>query len=70
VITPKSFSGELKQVFNHYAQYHMNILLEDFNAKVGRENIFKPKTGNKCLHQDSNDNGLRIVNLSIINLVV
>jgi len=39
----------------------------DFSAKVARENIFKQKTGNESLHQDSNDNGVRIVNLPIIN---
>ena len=48
----------------------MKILL-DFNAKVGRENIFKPTFGNECLHQDSNDNGVRIVNFATSdNLVV
>ena len=40
----------------------MIILLGDFNAKVGRENIFKPTTGNESLCQDSNDNVVRIVN--------
>ena len=39
----------------------MKILLGDFNAKVGRENIFKPTIGNESLHQHSNDNGVRIV---------
>jgi hypothetical protein len=34
------------------------------NAKVGRENIFKPTIGNKSLHQDSNDNDVRIVNFA------
>jgi len=42
----------------------MIILLGDFNAKLGRENIFKPTTGNESLHQDSNDNGVRIVNFA------
>jgi len=38
---------------------------------MGRENIFKPTIGNDRLHQDSNDNGVRIVNLVISkNLVV
>ena len=41
----------------------MKILLGDFNAKVGREHIFKPTIGNESLHQDSNDNGVRLVNL-------
>ena len=51
--------------------YHMKILLGDFNGKVGRENIFKPIIGNHSLHQDSNDNGVRIVNFATSkNLVV
>jgi len=49
----------------------MKILLGDFNAKVGRENIFKPTIGNESLHRDSNDNGARIVNFATSkNLVV
>ena len=43
----------------------MKILLGDFNAKVGRENIFKQTIGNESLHQDSNDNGVRIVNFAM-----
>jgi len=42
----------------------MKILLGDFNAKVGRENIFKLTIGNESLNQDSNDNGVRIVNFA------
>jgi hypothetical protein len=40
----------------------MKILLGDFNAKVGTEDIFKSKIGNESLHEISNDNGVRIVN--------
>jgi len=48
-----------------------SILLGDFNAKVGRENIFKPTIGNDSLHQDSNDNGVRTANFATSkNLVV
>ena len=42
----------------------MKILLGDFNAKVGRENIFKLKIGNESLHRDSNDNCVRILDLA------
>ena len=36
-----------------------------------RENIFKPTIGNESLHQDSNDNGVKIVNFAKSkNLVV
>jgi hypothetical protein len=41
---------ELEQVFDQYPRYHMNILLGDFNAKVGREDIFKPMSGSESLH--------------------
>ena len=42
----------------------MKILLGDFKEKVGRENIFKPNIRNESLHEDSNDNGVRIVNFA------
>jgi len=49
----------------------MEILLGDFNVKVGRENIFKPTIGNEGLHQDNNGNGVIIVNFATSkNLVV
>jgi hypothetical protein len=40
----------------------MKILLGDFNAKLGTEDIFKLTTGNKRVCNDSNGNGVRIVN--------
>jgi len=40
----------------------MKIILGDFNAKVRKENIFKPTIRNECLHQKSNDNAVKIVN--------
>jgi hypothetical protein len=49
----------------------MKILLGDFNAKVGREDIYKPTIGNESSHEISNDNGVRVVNLATSkNLVV
>jgi exonuclease III len=58
-----SFYEELEQVFDWFPRYHMKILLGDFNAKVGREDIFKPVIGNGNLHEASNDNGVRILQL-------
>ena len=37
-------------------------MLGDFNAKVGRQNIFKLTIGNESLQQDSNVNGFTRVN--------
>jgi hypothetical protein len=49
----------------------MKILLGVFNAKVGREDIFKPIIGNEILHEVSNDNGVRVANFATSkNLIV
>jgi endonuclease/exonuclease/phosphatase family metal-dependent hydrolase len=46
------------------------MLLGDFNAKVERENIFRPTIGQDSLHQDSNDNGVRLVNFATSKTLV
>jgi len=55
---------KLGQIFEPYPQFHMKILLRYFNAKVGRKKIYKPTNGNKNLHQDSNDNDVRIISIA------
>jgi hypothetical protein len=59
-----SFCDELEGVFNKFPKYHMKIMLGDFNAKVGREDIFKSIIGNESLHEIINDNGIRVVNFA------
>jgi hypothetical protein len=44
--------------------YHVKILLGDFNAKGGKEDIFKPIIGNDSLHEISNDNGVKLMNFA------
>jgi hypothetical protein len=41
-----SLYKELEHVLDKFPTYHMKILLGDFNAKVGREDIFKPPIEN------------------------
>jgi hypothetical protein len=41
-----SFCEELERVFDKFPKFHMNILLGDFNAKIGREDIFSSSTAN------------------------
>ena len=70
-VSKNRFYAEIDQVFYHFPKYHMKILLGDFNAKVGREFIFKPTIGQESLHHDSSDNGVRLVNFATSkNLVV
>jgi endonuclease/exonuclease/phosphatase family metal-dependent hydrolase len=55
---------ELERVFDKFPKYHMKILLGSLNAKVGREDIFKPTIANESLHEMSNDNGVTLVNFA------
>ena len=59
-----SLYKELEHVLYQFPKYHLKIPLGDFNAKVGRENIFNPTIVNECLLQVSNDNGVRVVNFA------
>jgi endonuclease/exonuclease/phosphatase family metal-dependent hydrolase len=54
---------ELERVFDKFPIY-ITILLGDFNAKVGREDSFKPTIVNESLHEISNDNEVRLVNFA------
>jgi exonuclease III len=66
-----SFYRVLEEVFDQFPRYHMKILMGDFNAKVGRGDIFKPIIGNESLHEASNHNGVRVVNFATSkNLIV
>jgi hypothetical protein len=51
---------ELEHMFDNFPKYHVTILLVNFNAKVVREDIFKPTTGNESLHKITNDNRVRL----------
>jgi len=38
-------------VLKHLKKYNMRISLGDFNAKLGRKDIFKPTIRNESLHK-------------------
>jgi len=40
------FIEELEQVFDHFPNYHIKILLGNFNVNVERESILKPTIWN------------------------
>jgi hypothetical protein len=61
----------LDRVLDKFPKYHINILLGDFNAEVGKEDISKPTIGNKSFYEISDDNRIRVVNFSTFkNLTV
>jgi hypothetical protein len=57
-----SFYEELERKYDKFLKYHMKIFLGNFNAKVSREDLFKPIVGNESSHIINLDNGIRVVN--------
>jgi exonuclease III len=50
------FYEDLEHVLDKFPENHLKMLLGDFNAKEGREDIFK--------HEIINNNGVRVVNFA------
>jgi hypothetical protein len=66
-----SLYEQLEKIFDQFPRYHTKSLLGNFNAKVGREDMFKPIIGNESLHEARNDNGVTVVNFATLkNLIV
>jgi len=51
----------LEQNINQIANSNIKIILGDFNAKVGKEDVYKPTIGNESLHNETNNNGIQII---------
>jgi hypothetical protein len=67
--TKNSIYETLERVFDQFSEYHMNILLGNFNTKIGKEDIPKPTIGNESLHETSNDNRVRVANFATLKNV-
>jgi hypothetical protein len=53
-----------------YSIYSLNTILGYYNAKIGREDIFKT-TGSEILHEINNNNVVKVVNFTTSkNLIV
>ena len=70
---------EIKEEFYNLREQNINqiatcnsdikIIIGDFNAKVGKENFHKPTTGNEIKHNDTNKNGIKMIQLAIYRVI-
>jgi len=63
----EEFYNLLEQNVNQIARSDIKIILGDFNAKVGKEAIYKPTIGNESLHIETNNNGIKMIQFVIYN---
>ncbi|OXU32264.1 hypothetical protein TSAR_008085 [Trichomalopsis sarcophagae] len=54
----------LEQLIDQFASYDTKIVVGDFNAKIGKEEMFRPTIGKESLHETSNDNGIRVIHFA------
>lgn len=59
-----TFYEQLDTIISETPKQDMLLLCGDFNAKIGREELYRPTIGLHSLHNISNDNGTRLINQS------
>jgi endonuclease/exonuclease/phosphatase family metal-dependent hydrolase len=60
----ETFYSLLESTLEGIPRHYILILLGDFNAKIGKEECFKTTTESNSLHQISNNNGCRLIELA------
>nr|XP_043068191.1 uncharacterized protein LOC122321607 [Drosophila bipectinata] len=69
--TKDAFYAELDRAYGRCFSHDIKILLGDFNAKVGREDIFGATVGRFSLHETTSSNSLRLIGFAAAhNMVV
>jgi endonuclease/exonuclease/phosphatase family metal-dependent hydrolase len=67
----EAFYQTVEEVYDSCPSNHLKILLGDWNAKVGREEIYQGLTGRHSMHLNTNNNGQRLVDFAAAkNMVV
>ncbi|VVC27358.1 Endonuclease/exonuclease/phosphatase, partial [Cinara cedri] len=61
----EAFYEDLNTIFESIAKSQLKIILGDFNAKIGKEEMYRPTIGKESLHTHSNGNGNRLINFAI-----
>jgi hypothetical protein len=58
------FYEDVITTINTIPRRRIQIVLGDMSAKIGKEIAFRPVIGSHNLHDTSNDNGLRLIDLA------
>ncbi|XP_039291972.1 craniofacial development protein 2-like [Nilaparvata lugens] len=59
-----AFYDNLEEIYRKVPDHDAKIVLGDFNAKIGREICFRPVIGIHSLHEESNANGLGVIDFA------
>lgn len=59
------FYEQIEKALDNIPSKDVIIIMGDANAKIGREEIYKEITGGQSKHEQTNENGLRLIELAI-----
>jgi len=59
------FYEEVTRFYDRVPENVIKIMLGDVNAKIGKELMFVPTIGLESVHEESNDNGQRIISFAV-----
>uniref|UniRef100_A0A2C9KQI7 Endonuclease/exonuclease/phosphatase domain-containing protein n=1 Tax=Biomphalaria glabrata TaxID=6526 RepID=A0A2C9KQI7_BIOGL len=62
--TKEAFYDGLERIYDEAPKHDIKIVLEYFNAKIGKESAFIPIIGQESLHEETNNNGIRLVDFA------
>ncbi|XP_023311516.1 craniofacial development protein 2-like [Anoplophora glabripennis] len=57
----EEFYERIEGVYNKIPRYDVKMVIGDFNAKIGKEEIYKPIIGSHSKHNQSNENGKKLI---------
>jgi len=66
----ESFYGLLQKTYEECPSYDVKIVAGDMNAQIGKEEVYCPTLGKHSLHERTNGNGYRLVQLAALNNMV
>jgi hypothetical protein len=58
------FYAQLERAYAACLSHDVKLVMGDVNAKVGRETVHQPTIGTHSLHENANENGLRLVDFA------
>jgi endonuclease/exonuclease/phosphatase family metal-dependent hydrolase len=61
----KNFYTEIEQLLEGISNSKIKIVLGDMNAKIGKERLYRPTIGTHSLHDMTNDNSTKLVDMAI-----
>jgi hypothetical protein len=66
----ESFYDGLQKTYEESPSYDVKIVIGYINAQIGKEEVYCPTVGKHSVHENTNDNGYRLIQFATLNNMV